>query len=533
MIHTVSIVSSRALVVLLLSVAISVPVYSAPGGASQLVVAQSADITTADPRVGDISIEYSVYVQICDPLVQFDTNSRIVPALATSWRAPNPTTYEFTLRSGAKFHDGTPVTAADVKATVDRMLDPSFKSASASDYVQLIKSTEVVSPSVVRFNLQIPFAGFLNRMTKIFPVSQQAVQRLGDQEFSRHPVCAGAFKFVEWVRDDHILLEAFDGYWGGRPKIDRLIIRPIPQASTRTAALRSGEVDLAVAVPPDQILGIKQDANLKLLEKETGRFEFFFLDTFSRPFDDKRVRQAINYAVDWNGIVRSIMGGYGRRAPGPAMPYMDGYREVAGHSYNPAKAKQLLIEAGYPNGFDLTVETPNGRYFVDREIAQAVVGYLRTVAGINANLQVYEWGQYVGRQRTKQFKMGLWGFVAGFPLFDDVGFHFEPAHGAKYYGNPEVTRLFEQGRVELDATRRRAIYARLTDLIVEEAPWLFGAAIVGTYGANRRLEWEPRYGTDILYGLNASHAQIGATSIQPPLPVGGLGPHRNVCLAAT
>ena len=496
--------TSRVLVAVIVTVfvALSLPGYGGPTSTQVLTVAQSADITTADPRVGDTAIEYSVYVQVCDPLIAFDANAKIVPMLATSWKVVNPTTYEFTLRSGVKFHDGTTLTSADVKATVDRMLDPALKSLSASDYVLLIKSVDAVTPSLVRFNLHIPFAGFLNRMTKIFPVSQQAAQRLGDAEFGRHPVCAGPFKFVEWVRDDHILLEAFDGYWGGRPKIEKIVIKPIPQASTRAAALRSGEVDLAVNLSPDVLQAIKQDARLKLLEKETGRFEFFHLDTLSRPFDDKRVRQAINYAVDWNGIVRSIMGGYGRRAPGPAMPYMDGYTEVTGYEYNPAKAKQLLIEAGFPNGFELTVESPNGRYFVDREIAQAVVGYLRTVAGINANLQVYEWGQYVGRRRNKQHKMGLWGFVAGFRLFDDVGFHFEPALGAKYYNNSEVTRLFEQARVELDASKRRALYSRLSNLIVEEAPWLFGAAIVGTYGANRRLEWEAPSNTDILYGLS-------------------------------
>lgn len=491
------------LAVLVLVAALGVPAHTAPARSSQIVIAQSAEISNGDPRIGDIGIDYGTYFQICDPLVTFDENSRIVPALASSWRVVNPTTYEFTLRVGAKFHDGTPVTAADVKATMDRILDPAFKSPIAADYVQIVKSTEALNPTTVRFNLHVPFGAFLNRMVYIFPVSQQAVQQLGDQEFGRRPVCAGPYKFTEWVRDDHITLDAFDDYWGGRPRIDRIVIKPIPQGSTRASALRAGEVDLAVSVPPDQALAIKQDSRFKLLEKDTGRLEFFFLDASSKPFDDKRVRQAINYAVNWPVIARTIMGGYGRRVSGISTPYMFGHKDTRGYDYNPAKAKRLLVEAGYANGFEVTVESPNGRYFVDREIALAVVGFLRRI-GINANLQVYEWGQYLARQRTKQFKMGLWAALSLFRDFDDRGFQFEPSRAGRFYISPAVTQLFEQGRAETDPERRKAIYGRLADLVIDEAVWLFGASIVGTYGVSQRLQWEPRAGSDILFGLNTA-----------------------------
>lgn len=162
---------------------------------------------------------------------------------------------------------------------------------------------------------------------------------------------------------------------------------------------------------------------------------------------------------------------------------MFGHKEVKGYEYNPVKAKQPLIEAGYRNGFDVTVESPNGRYFVDKEVALAVVGYLRRI-GTNANLQVHEWGQYLVRQRTKQFKIGLWAALSLFRDFDDRGFQFEPSRAGRFYINPAVNELFEQGRAETDPEKRKAVYARLSDLVVQEAVWLFGASIVGTYGTS-------------------------------------------------
>jgi peptide/nickel transport system substrate-binding protein len=246
---------------------------------------------------------------------------------------------------------------------------------------------------------------------------------------------------------------------------------------------------------------IQRDPKLKILTKETGRMEFFIFNTKEKPFDDKRVRQALNYAVDWDSIIKSIMGGYGRRVAEPAMPYMFGYKPVTAYGYDPAKAKQLLNEAGYGGGFDLVVESPSGRYYVDKEIAQAVTGYLQRV-GVRATLQTYEWSQYSTRQRTSKWQMGLWGFVSLYHQLDDVGFHFEPARGAHFYSNPELTKLFEEGRTEADPAKRKAIYGKAIDLLVDEAPWLYGVAVVGTYGANRRLEWEPRSGSDILFDLN-------------------------------
>src|SRR5262249_20857160 len=156
---------------------------------------------------------------------------------------------------------------------------------------------------------------------------------------------------------------------------------------------RAREADLVVSVPPDLIDSIRTDPGLKLIENNSGRRILFFLNTYAKPFNDLRVRQAVNYAVDWTAIIKSLMGGLGRPLPGVAAPSVFGYTPIRGYDYDVAKAKQLLAEAGYPNGFDLVIESPNGHYFQDREISQAVAGYLKAV-GIRATVSVYEWGQY-------------------------------------------------------------------------------------------------------------------------------------------
>jgi peptide/nickel transport system substrate-binding protein len=472
-----------------------------PAAPRQIVVADTAELTSGDPRIAGFQTDYDTIFQMCDALVTFDRNSRVVPSLASSWRVINPTTYEFTLRSGAKFQDGMPVTAADVKQTMDRILDPAFKSTTiAPDFEPFIKSTDVITPTVVRFNLKIPYPAFLNRMVYIFPVSHTAVERLGDKEFSRHPICAGPFRLAEWMPDDHKALDAVADYWGGRPSVDRIIIKPVPQGATRVAGLRAGEVDLAVGVPPDQLEAVTRSPGLTVITNPSGRRMLFFMDALSKPFDDRRVRQAVNYAIDWTAICKTIMGGLAQPLPGIAAPGVFGYTPVQGYEYNPAKAKQLLAEAGYSTGFDLAVEGPNGHYFQDRDTVQVVTGYLRAV-GINATPQIYEWGQYAARRRNRQFKMGLWASLPLYRDMDDLGFNLEAKRASTMYDNPAVARLFEAGRAEYDPQKRKAIYAKLTDLLELDAPIVFGPEITQAYGVTRRLKWRPRPGTDILFGL--------------------------------
>ncbi|MBI4276972.1 MAG: hypothetical protein HY660_00825 [Armatimonadetes bacterium] len=467
--------------------------------ASQVVIARGADILTGDPTIDAYNVHTSVFLNVCDTLVVFGEGGRLEPRIAESWKAEDPKTYVFKLRRDVKFHDGTPVTAQDAKFTLDRIIDPKTKSAMDADFAPIIASSEVPDPYTLRINLKVPLVPFVNQMPFVFVISKRAFERMGEKEFGKKPVCSGPYKFTEWVPNDRVVLDAFDGYYRGTTKIQRVIYRTIPEASTRVAALRAGEVDLVEAVPPDQIRTVENAPNLRIERAPSGRILFFLMYAWDGPFKDKRVRQALNYAIDWDAISKAVFGGNARKAPSPILPHVFGYKSVVRYFYDVERAKRMLAEAGYASGFAVTMESPNGRYFRDRELAQAVAGYLQQV-GVRVDLRTYEWGEYLRRYRGRQVRLGLFGYLNIFRDFDDIALHFEPDRRGIYWNDATVTRLFREGRSTTDASRRKATYSKLLDVIMEEAPWLFGVEIANIYGVNNRLQWKPIPGTDN-YGM--------------------------------
>jgi peptide/nickel transport system substrate-binding protein len=320
---------------------------------------------------------------------------------------------------------------------------------------------------------------------------------MGDKEFGTKAVCSGAYRLVEWVPNDRVVLDAFDPFYRGAPKIKRVTFRTIPEPSTRVAALRAGEVDLIEAVPPDQMQTIAGSQNLEIAKAPSGRILFFYMKALQpqEPLGNTKVRQALNHAIDWETISKTVYGGNARPAASPILPHVFGYKRVIRYFYDPARAKRMLSEAGYPNGFSLLMESPGGRYFRDRELAQAVAGYLERV-GIKVDIRTHEWGEYLRRYRSAGVQLGLFGYLNIFRDFDDIALHFEPDRRGIYWNDARLTQLFREGRGTTNANRRKAIYSRATDLIMEEAPWLFGVEIDNIYGVNKRLSWKPQPGTD-------------------------------------
>lgn len=470
---------------------------------SQVIVARGADILTADPTVEGYNVHRSVALHTCDTLVTFGAGARLEPRLAESWKAEDPKTYVFKLRRDAKFSDGTPVTADDAKFTLDRIIDPNVKSDAGPDFTPIVASTEVVDPYTFRVNLKVPLTPFLNQMPFVFVISKRAFERMGDKEFGRKPVCSGPYRLTEWVPNDRVVLDAVDSYYRGAPKIGRVVFRTIPEPSTRVAALRAGEVDLIEAVPPDQIRLVDSNSNLRTERVPSGRILFLYMWTWDGPFNDKRVRQAMNHAVDWDAVIKGVFGGHARKASSPILPHVFGYKPVVRYFHDPARAKKMIAEAGYPNGFPITLDSPSGRYFRDRELAQAVAGYLQEV-GVRVDIRTYEWGEYLRRYRGRQVRLGLFGYLNIFRDFDDVALHYEPDRRGIYWNDARVTELFREGRSTTDQNRRKAIYSRLLDLIMEEASWMYGVEIFNIYGVSNRLDWRPIAGSDdvILYGAS-------------------------------
>jgi peptide/nickel transport system substrate-binding protein len=485
--------SSRARALLLIIVLLPL---SAAGAADQprgeLRVAIPWTPENLDPTMNLSSIRAAVGVSLFDSLVGRDRDNRIVPELAESWRLVNETTWQFKLRPGVVFHDGEPFTAEAVRFTVQRVLDPEQKSPNRANIAEIAR-VEVVDDATVNLISARPYAPLLNRLIDFPILPPKYTIEKGNQGMALRPVGTGPFKFVSLVKDDHLIVEAFDRHWRGAPAIARVVFKPIPEPFTRAAALRNGEVDLITTVPPTLGRELDRVAGIKVHRVPSTWQIYLGLNALKKPLADVRVRQALNYAADVDTIVRTVLDGNGRRLEGPFTPNVFGYdASVKGHRHDPQKARQLLAEAGYPDGLEVTLESPSGRYQGDKEIAEALGGQWQR-AGFRPKVQVAEWGAYFKRYLGKQFQdaylLGLGG-----PMQDaDELYNLVSSKGrGLYYKNDRVDALFDLGRSTMDPAARRRVYADLARTMIDDATWVFLLQQVDIYATRERLTWTPR-----------------------------------------
>ncbi len=445
-----------------------------------------------DPSMNLSSIRAQVGMSLFDSLVGRDAQRQIVPELAESWKRLDDNTWEFRLRKGVLFHDGEPFNAEAVRFTVQRVLDPNQKSPNRANIAEIAK-IEVVDDYTIRLITRQPYAPLLNRLLDFPILPPKYTAEKGDRAFAAAPVGTGPYRFVELVRDDRMVVEAFDKHWRGVPKIRRVVFKPVPEPSTRAAGLRTGQLDLITNVPPNLARELEHVPGIKVLRVPSTWIIYLGLNAFKKPLSDVRVRQALNYATDVDAIIKGVLEGNGRRLPGPLTPLMFGYDpSLKGYPYDPAKARRLLAEAGYPDGVEITLDSPDGRYQGDKEIAEALAGQWQK-AGFKPRVQVAEWGAYFQRYLGKQFPdaylLGLGG-----PMQDgDELYNLVSSKGrGLYYKNEKVDALFDAGRSTMDPARRRQIYSDLAKTMVEDATWVFLMQQVDIYAMRDRLDWTPR-----------------------------------------
>ena len=481
----------HTLVRIVLLVLLAIPAVSARAG-EELRVAIPWTPENLDPTMNLSSIRAQVGVSLFDSLVGRDREGRIVPELAESWKLLNDTTWQFKLRRGVLFHDGEPFNAEAVRFTILRVLDPNQKSPNRANIAEVTR-VEVPDEFTVNLVTAKPYAPFLNRLIDFPILPPRYTADKGDQGMALRPVGTGPYRFVELVKDDRMVVEAFDRHWRGGPKIRRIVFRPIPEAFTRAAALRNDELDLITNVPPVLARDLEKAAGVKVYRVPSTWMIYLGLNAFKKPLSDVRVRQALNYASDVDAIIKSVLEGNGRRTPGPFTPNMFGFdASVRGYPSDPAKAKQLLAEAGYPDGLEITLDSPEGRYQGDKEIVEALAGQWQR-AGFKPKVQVAEWGAYFKKYLSKQFGdaylLGLGG-----PMQDaDELYNLVSSKGrGLYYKNEQVDQLFDAGRSTMDPARRKRIYADLARAMVEDASWVFLMQQVDLYATRDRLDWTPR-----------------------------------------
>ena len=462
-----------------------------------VTISQGVDADTLNPIATTITPTFNVVQHVYERLA--DNGARpgeFEAKLAVSWRRVNPTTEEYKLRHGVTFSNGDPFTSADVAYTVDWIKNPA-NASKQTPYVRDIDRVETPDPYTVRFISKVPTAIPPGLQNPLFIVDAKYFQARGNAYVAEHPIGTGPYVLREWKRDDQTVFDVNPKWWGGRPKIDHVIFKPIPEAAARVAALRTGATDLITNVPSQYQLQLVGGANTKIVSTRSLRQLFIAFNTLQAgPQQNKLVRQAINYAVDVPAIVKNVLGGRGYEISTPIPPNYFGYDpSVAGYKHDVAKAKALLAKAGYPDGkgLALVINAPVGRYNRDREVAEAVAGQLSTV-GITATVKPQEWVSYSDqvnrRALTPMYELG-WNQ----PSADADGVVtslFTSAAPLSCYNNPEIDKLAGEARGELNPVKRKALYKHIAAILIDDAPWITMFQYEDLYGASKRLQWQPR-----------------------------------------
>jgi ABC-type transport system substrate-binding protein len=374
-------------------------VAQAPVSGGSLTFAAGADPDSLDPQNTQSNPGEQVNRMMYENLVRFNAKMQVEPALAESWtQSPDGLVWTFKLRKGIRFHDGTPFDAKAVKYFFDRVLGDE-KPFKASLYTPFVQGAQVVDDHTVRVTLKQPFAAFLFRLAHSAGgiVSPAAHQKYG-KDLTLHPVGTGPFKFKEWVKSDHVTLERNDGYWGGKPLLDSVVVKTVREDAARVLMLEAGDADLILNIPPEDITRLRKDPRFAIESIPTARALYVVVNVKKKPFDDVRVRQALNYAVNRESIVKNLYQGNAETISGIVAPLQNGYVKLPGYAYDPKKAKELLAQAG-ASTLKAKLWSPKGRYVKDFELAQAVQQDLAAV-GVEATLSTMEWGAYLSATKT-------------------------------------------------------------------------------------------------------------------------------------
>ena len=470
----------------------------------QITIAPPAEATTMDPGRSTQVLTVNYFVNLYDTLTRWDGSLRLEPGLAVAWKNVNDTTWEFTLRQGVKFHDGVPLAAEDVRATLERNLVPGRTVVQAG--FATIESVQVANPTTIRIVTKKPDPLLLVRLAQmgaqILPARLTTEE--GAKELARRPVGTGAYRFVEWVKDERLVMEANRDWWGweGRPPaIARVVWKPIPDDFPRIVALEKGEADIITNVPPDRMKALAEGTSTKILSTPATRTVTFWINTTQPPLSDKRVRQALHLALDVGSLIKNLYAGMGRPMSGGLADTDFGYNPaLKPYPYDPARAKRLLADAGRARGVDVTLYAGSGTMVNDKFLLEAIADMWAKV-GIRAKVEMMEMGarQRMNNERTLP-PNSLLLINPQSTLLDADGSLWRLFHpngfGGKYWpGNKPGQRfheLMEQARYTLDPAKRKHLYAEATAILHEEKPWLELFQEVVVYGVARRLQFKPR-----------------------------------------
>jgi peptide/nickel transport system substrate-binding protein len=469
----------------------------------RVVVAFGSNIPTLDPHMHSSRLAHIADYHLYDTLMYRSPKDgyKPGPGLATSLRSLNPTTWELKLRQGVKFHNGEPFNAESVKFTIDRVLDPATKSVTRGNFTW-IKEVKIIDEFTVQILTAKPFPAAPEFLTLSYIVPPKYLKSVGDEEFSKKPVGTGPYKFVEWRKAEHLIVEANTDYWKdspkGMPKIKTIVFRTIPETTTQIAELLSGGVDIIRNVPPDQIAVVKDSANARISATKILRVNSLMLDSAGRasntPLTNQKVREAIAHAINVDEMLKTILSGYAERTATGVNPLHFGFDgSVKPYPYDPERAKKLLAEAGYPNGFEVTFNTYSGTITSMDQMADAMAGYLAKV-GIKAKRRHIEdvglWTKSGQEGKLEGIQYYSWGSNS---IFDADAILYALTYSKEplsYTKDTALDQLLDEGRTQLDVKKRQEAYAKAQKLLHEKVYWIPINVQYTIEGVNKKLNYE-------------------------------------------
>lgn len=483
-------VSNRVVAILLLLVLATVGAFAAGQAENEdaerdtLTIGMGAEPESLDPVAMTSAPAATVGEHVVERLIYMEEDGSLTPMLATSWSSNDDgTVWSFEIREGVQFHDGEMLNAEAVAANLQRFVDPDV-GAAYSFLLGTVEEIEAVEEYTLQLSLSQPFAPILSHLSHSFVgiLSPAQIDGLAPDARIEIPVGTGPYVMDTWNRGESIELSVNENYWADVPAIPNVAFSFIPESSALIVALETGEIDAMMRVPPQEVDRLEADSNIEVVRQESVRTVYIGFNNIREPFNDPLVRQALNHAIDKQAIVDGLFEGF-TVADAPVVPAVFGHASVGPYEYDPERARELLAEAGYADGFEMTLHHPTGRYPLDSTVAEVLQDQLSEV-GIDVTLETREWSSYLSftgqapeDAEYDAFMLG-WGTVT---LDSDYGLYallhsnqWNPnGNNRGFYRNDEVDALLDEARVTTDQDARAELYAEAMEIIWDDAPWIF------------------------------------------------------------
>jgi len=486
----------------------------------EVSIGLQAAITSIDPHYHNLSPNNSLLLNIYEPLINRDPDGKLVPALAVSWKALDDLTWEFKLRKGVKFHDGSPFTAEDVVATMKRIPNVPNSPSSMATFVKPIVETKVVDPYTIVFKTAAPHVLLPSDMASFYIIPKAVAETATTADFNsgKAAIGTGPYKFAEYVPNQRVVMKANYGYWGGEEPWDKITWKILTNPAARVAALLSGDVQMIETVPTSDIAKLSADRNFRLADKVSNRVIYAHLHQWNdkpppgvtgkdgkpldkNPFRDPRVRKALSIAINRDAIAQRIM--EGKAVPAGQLladQFFGTSRKLKPPKYDPEGAKKLLAEAGYPNGFALTIYGPNNRYINDEKIAQAIAQFYAR-AGIDAKVETMPSSVYFTKATQGEFGYMLlgWGtesneqgsslrsLLATQDLSKGMG-----VTNRAHYSNPALDKQIAEAMATMDDRKREAMIQQAAETAMNDTALIPIHFEVSTWATAKGYKYTPR-----------------------------------------